>query len=294
MNPNQEPVASPFEDDPDDIIDDANEVEQDDEAEELSDDEIIEDDDEEFVDDEFDEDDDEGEEYDDEDDDELSDEEIDDLLAELDDEDDAADGNVDTVPHAALHKEREKRKEMQAALAQQQVMAQEVEAQAEAYADTIASIKKQLKELDLDGVVDIEEPKKKSEKEIAYEQQMQAQQQQEAITRSVAEIKQEAAAMLPEFPLIDGQSKEHEEIVLGLSIAAMFFGSDPEDAAESAMKTLNGALSAKEKARILKRQPVKRATRASRSVKRKSRPSPRVKAGNTKAFFDQMANDAFS
>ena len=71
----------------------------------------------------------------------------------------------------------------------------------------------------------------------------------------------------------------------------MSFGSDVETATTRAMATLNKALTAKSKAAIRQRQPLKKKAPPAGGGKRKVTPRARPTPGNTKGFFDQMAED---
>ena len=229
----------------------------------------------------------------DDEDEDLSDEEIDELLESLD-ADDEEEEQVQTVPHAALHKERARRKELQAYATQLEQTAQGEQERVKQYETALEAVEKQIKDLGLEDVVKLDKPKAVDPELAAYKAQQAEEAKQQKVMKSIGEIREEAAAFLPEYPMIKGDSPEHEEIVLGLALAATHFGSNPEDAAARAMKILNDALTAESKKAIRQRKPVQRKTTVSRSAKRQPKRNVKVEAGNTKSFFDDLAKNKFS
>jgi len=285
MEPEQlEAAASPFADDPEVLGAEIEDEGQEQEAIEPED-EIEQEDDFEGEEDGFDE-------EPSDDDKELSDEEIEELLNDLDD-DGEAEEEVRTVPHAALHKERERRKE-----AQQYIQAQHQEiagfqGKLKEFEDSFASVEKQLAELGLEDVVKLEKPQPDDPELAAYKAQQAQQANEQEVLKTVGDIREEASNMLQEYPMVSGESPEHEEIVLGLSLAAMYFGSDAEEATTRAMETLNKALAAKSKADLRQRKPARKKVASSRSVKRQGKKPIKVSAGNVKGVFDAMADKTF-
>ena len=298
----QEAQPSPFANEPEEleIVDDEQEL---DDADELNDDdeELLEADEEEYDDEEFDEEDNDDEsEFDEDneeqrlDDDELSDEEIDELLDSLDEEDDA-DEQPDTVPHAALHKERERRKELQQNLTVAGGELNDANELVEKYESSLDDIKKQLKDLDLLDVVNISEPKRLDPEVAKVRAEQKQQEQQDMVLRSVNDVRAEAADVIDEYPLINGESAEQAEIVVGLALANMAFGMEQEDAVHHAMKLLNGSLVVTRKTAVRQQKPVARRSNKARVQKRRQRQSaPRVEKGNVSSFFNKMADDKFN
>ena len=296
----QEAQPSPFANEPEELEIDDDEQELDDADELNDDDEELLDDSEQDTSEEFDEEDndDESEFEDDEeqelDDDELSDEEIDELLDSLDEEDDA-EQQPDTVPHAALHKERERRKELQQSLTVAGGELNDANELVEKYESSLDDIKKQLKDLDLLDVVNISEPKRLDPEVAKVRAEQKQQEQQDMVLRSVNDVRAEAADVIGEYPLINGESAEQAEIVVGLALANMAFGMEQEDAVHHAMDLLNGSLAVKRKAAVRQQKPVSRKTNKARVQKRRQRQSaPRVEKGNVSSFFNKMADDRFN
>jgi len=270
-------ATSPFEDTDEPILDEPVE-----EGLEESDDEFPDDDDdaesyEEYEDDE------------DSDDDELDDEESDDDLEELLEEIEEEDV-VDTVPHAALHKERERRKEVQQTLAGVTAELGERDELVGKYKESLDSLKKQLKDLDLLDVVNIDEPKGLDPEVAKIKAAQQQQEQQEQVMRSVADVRSEAADVISEYPMVDGDSPEQAEIVVGLALANIAFGMEQEDAVHHAMKLLNGSLAVKKKAAIRTGKPTP-VRKRKRVQPKRSRSQAKVSSGNVSDFFSKMAED---
>ena len=262
---------------PEDGLEDSPELEDEElEGEELEDDDEFEDD-EEFDEEEL------------EDDDDLSDEDIEELLNSLDDDDD---GQPDVVPHAALHKERERRKEVQQNLSQIDGQLSEANELVGKYEASLESVKAQLKELDLLDVVKLDEPKRLDPEVLQVRQAQAQQEQQNMIMKSVSDIRDEAAGFVDEYPLIDGDDAGVAEIVVGLSLANMAFGMEQEESVHHAMQLLNGSLSKGYKSSVRKARPAPRRS-AKASVRKRQAPSVKVEKGNVSGFFKQMADDRF-
>jgi len=222
------------------------------------------------------------------DDEELDDEELEELLDDDDDEEDA--DEVQTVPHAALHKERERRKEIQAALQASTQREQELNAAIESYEGTIANIEKQLKELDLDDVIKLDRPQALSPEMLEMKAKQQQIEQQQQLENATASLRQEAAGLLNEYPMIDGNSAEQAEVIITNALASIMLGADPEDALHHSMKVMNDSLSSVKKAAIRKRKPVKKAS-SQRSVKRKAPARRKPTAGNVSGVFNDIAGN---
>ena len=223
------------------------------------------------------------------DDEELDDEELEELLDEEDDDEEEAD-EVQTVPHAALHKEREKRKEIQSQLQEASSENQQLNDTISKYQEAIDSIEKQLKELDLDDVIKVEHPEKLSKEMLELKAQKQLQEQQEQINNLVEDVRSEAADILPEYSMIDGNDPVQAEIVLSNAFAAMTFGMELEEAVHHAMKLLNDSLTVKKKQLARSTKPVKR-ERSQRSVKRKAPARRKPTAGNVSSVFNDIAGN---
>jgi len=252
---------------------------------EESEDELEEHDDLEESDDELEESDDEAEEES-----ELTDEELDELLAELEEEDEEED-QVDVVPHAALHKERERRKEVQAELVEQQQMLEEANSTVKEYKDALEDIKAQLKELDLEDVVNIRAPKEVPEEVLELRQQQAAERQQQQVVELVNDLRSEAVQHIEEFPQIDGNDPEQAELILGFAMASTMLGADKEDAILKAMGILNKHLASAKKA--AKRPVARKVTKPARAAKRRkaSSTSRAIKKGDVRSVFDSYAEE---
>jgi len=272
-----EPQPSPFADEPVEELQEESVEEQEDQIEEPLDEDPIDDNDEEQS----------------EDEDDLSDDEINELLDQLEDdesEEEVEEDQIQTVPHAALHKERERRKELQQHYQAQQTALNQSQERIKTYEDSLSAVEKQIKELGLEDVVKLDKPQEADPEIVKLKAEQQKKAQEEQVAKTVGDIRQEAAGYLEEYPMVKGDSPEHEEIVLGLSLAAMYFGSEMEEATTRAMDTLNKALISQGKANVRQKKPV-RATPAKASVKRRTPQRPKPKAGDVKGFFDQMADD---
>lgn len=270
MDEQLSPAPSPF--DGDDFIEEVEEeeVEEEEVEEELSDDELE-------------------ESPDDSDEDEPEDE--DDSEDENEPEDDGEEEveEVQTVPHAALHKERERRKEVQSHLQEANTYLQELSKSVVDYEQQLSGIKKQLKELDLEDIVDVKEPTGTTKELLDQRAAKEAQRQEQIALNTVMELKQEAALHLDEFPMIDGNDPEQAELVLGFAYAASMMGGDKEEAVMKAMGILNKHLAGAKKSAI-RGNPAPRRKTASSKVASKPKTNNRVqqaiKSGNVKNVFD--------
>jgi len=220
---------------------------------------------------------------------ELSDEEIDDLLDEL--EDDTDEEPADVVPHAALHKERERRKAMQIDLNEQQTIAQEANDSVEKYRSTLSDVKRQLKELGLDDTIEIDEPESVSPEVLEMRREKTAIKQQEQVTTLVTDLREEAAAHLSEFPQIDGADSEQAELILGFAMASTMLGADKEDSVLKAMTILNKHLGSAKKAVRRKPAPARRAAPTGRSGNKRTQTRSAIKKGDVRGVFKNYASD---
>jgi len=220
---------------------------------------------------------------------ELSDEEIDDLLDEL--EDDADEEPADVVPHAALHKERERRKAMQIDLNEQQTIAQEANDSVEKYRSTLSDVKRQLKELGLDDTIEIDEPESVSPEVLEMRREKAAIKQQEQVTTLVTELREEAAAHLSEFPQIDGASSELAQVILGAAWSSTMLGADKEESVLNIMTILNKHLGLAKKAVRRKPAPARRAAPTGRSGNKRTQTRSAIKKGDVRGVFRNYASD---
>lgn len=224
---------------------------------------------------------------------ELSEEELDAILATLESEAEEEEEKPEasaTVPHAALHKERERRKELQAqhqTLLQQSNQLMEVN---KGYQDQLADIQRQLKELGIDEMVkiNIEAP---SQEVIDARMQAQQKADQEQLTGAIQSLRQEAMAHVDEFPAIDPKDEEQGELILGYALASVFLGADPEDAILKGMGIINKRLLSERKAANRKVVKTPGKTTSPKRAPRASSVASAVKTGNVKSLFTGIAGD---
>jgi len=268
--------VSPFAGDSEEVIEEPENQEEIDDGEEIIDEEEPEEGDEE----EFDED--EEEELDDEED-ELSDEEIDELL----------DDPVDTVPHAALHKERERRKATQAELLEQKSLLDQSTRSMSEYKEVLDDIERQLKEYDLDDTIKIRRPHEATDAELKAQQQLETQKQQEQLGTLVGDMREEAAAHLEEFPQLNGEDSEQAELIIGFALANTLIGGNMEDSVIKAMSILNSNIVSAKKSvkRPVRRVKSKTPTQRKRTA---STTGSQIKKGNVRGIFDSYAEDIIS
>lgn len=263
--------GSPFEEE---VLDEESEGEISDEVEETEDDEEYEEDSEEL-----------------EDDEELIDEELEELLKELEAaEEDTDEEAVDVVPHAALHKERERRKEVQRQMQEIQQQAQQVVLVAEEYKQALENIKAQLKENGLDDLIEIEEPAAASPEVVEARMQKQRQQEAEQLANLVTQMREEAISHVDEFPAIDPNDSDTGELILGYTLANVLLGEDMEAALLKAMGIVNSKILAERKA--VQRKTVTKPVRKT-SRKRAAPPQRRrqLENGDISGFFKSVASD---
>lgn len=258
------PSTSPFANEPD-------EVEEKDEAE-LNDDS---EDDTEETDDES------NEEVDDSSDDE-SDEESDE--DESDDEADEEDESTKTVPLAALHAERGKRKELSQQLSAIQSALAESQNKQKEYAEAFDNLVNQIEEQGLGDELKIKRPTEESDevKRLrAAEQQRASQEQLTAIYRDIHEQVMDA---LPEFSAIDSGNDVQGETLMRMILADLAVGGkDVETAVHDNMQTLNSLVAATKK--TASRQAVRPGKKPAKgSGARRSKPA--AKRGSTDFFRD--------
>jgi len=233
--------------------------------------------DEEELDEQIDEDEDEEVEDDDSEFDGITDEDIEAALDELEEPED---DEVKTVPHAALHKERMKRKELQAQAGEFQAKEQQLTSEIEQYKETLSDIKKQLKEFGMEDSIDFKAPEDVSPEVLAVRQEKAQRQAEEQMQSVINDISTEAADYLPEYPMIDGNSKEQAELIIGLSLSAHMLGADKEESIEHAMKLVSGILAEKKKT-ALRGKSRKRVVGTKKTAKAKPR--------TQREFFDNLA-----
>jgi len=225
------------------------------------------------------------------DDEELSDEDAEELEEEPSDDEEEDEVVADTVPHAALHKERERRKETQIELHEQQAQLVEANNSIDSYRKSLADIKLQLKELGLDDEIDVKEPREVSEEVLEVRREKEATRQQEQVTTLVTDLREEAALHLEEFPQIDGSDSEQAELILGFAMASTMLGAEKEDAILKAMGILNKHLgNAKKSAR--RAPPRRQAASATRKASSTTRTA--ITKGNVQGIFDSYADDMMS
>jgi len=211
---------------------------------------------------------------------EATDEEIDDILDELEESKSA---EVDTVPHAALHKERMKRKELQAEIGGYRQHDQELQSKIDEYEKSFEKIEEQLKEYGLEGSIDFNKPKDVDPEVLQMRQEKQAQATEHQMETAINELRSEASDFLGEYPMIDGASKEQEQLIIGLSLSAHILGAEKEDAVEYAMKLVSSLITQEKKAAV--RKPAKSRKRV---VGTKSNGSRKPKS--QREFFDNLAS----
>jgi len=225
----------------------------------------------------------------------LSDEELDELIDELlkdEDEDsedsedtDDEDDTPKTVPHEALHKERMRRKELQAVLEQQQLMAQEAYQQANSYKQVLDKVMEQLDELGVKDFVKVEMPEEVSPEKLAAQQKQMEEQQQQQVMETITTLRQEAMLHIDEFPAIDPENSEQGELVLGYALAAVALGKDPEEAILHGMTILNQHLANAKKMAV--RKASSKPKKKTPAKKKARRTSP--EGGGS--LFDRMAEN---
>jgi len=222
-------------------------------------------------------------EYEDEDDDTLDEESDEEDYDDEDDElEDEQDDKPDLVPHAALHKERLRRKELQQVISQSQMQAKSMEDDITEYRKSLMSIRNQVKELGLEDAIDIDEPDQVSDEVREMRQQKETAQLQEQLGSTVDEIRNEAANYLTEYPSIDGDSPEVAEMVVAMALANHTFnGMELEDAVEHSMKLVSTMTTAQVKNAVRRKSPTIR-----KKVVRAKQTKPKAKSGSV---FDNMA-----
>jgi len=226
-----------------------------------------------------------------EDDEELGDDDLDELLEELDDGEDDEEP-TDLVPHAALHKERERRKAMQIELNEQQTLVQEANDSVDKYRTAISDIKRQLKDMGLDDTIEIDEPESVSPEVLEMRREKAAAKQQQQVTELVSDLREEASSHLAEFPQIDGSDSEQAELVLGFAMANTMLGADKEESVLKAMTILNKHLGSAKKAVRRKPAPARRTAPTGRSGNNRSAQTKRsIKKGDVRGVFKNYASD---
>jgi hypothetical protein len=234
-----------------------------------------------------------------EDDSEESDDTEDDAEQDEDDEDEEAEDEevVDTVPHAALHKERERRKATQALLEEQKSEANIVADSLEGYKESLSALSAQIKELGLEDILKVDTPEEVSSEVLELRQQKAEQARTEQVTSAVAEMREEASMHLSEFSALDGEDTEQAELILGFAMASTMMGTPMEDAVVNAMSLLNKKLTnAKKSARRGTKAP-RKAQASKTSQKRRGASSTKSamakarKTGDLTNFFDSYTND---
>lgn len=238
---------------------------------------------------------DEGDDENEDDEGELSDDDVDDLLDDLDDDDgedeDDDDDKVDTVPHAALHKERKRRQEVQGELVTAQNLVTEAEATIANFKTVFDEVQKQIKELGLESTIKVKAPEEASGELLEVRREQAAKKQQEQVTDLIGTLQEEASLHLEEFPQINGKDSEQAELILGFAMASTMLGGEPEESVLKAMRILNTHLTAAKKSG--RRPSPSRKTPPRRGAKRKaaSTTGSAIKKGDVKGAFQNMASD---
>ena len=238
----------------------------------------------------------------DEDAEDFTDEEVESLLEELeslesDDSEETVEepqedskSEVDTVPHAALHKERERRKEVQAVLAQTQNLVNEQANMAKQYKDAFDDLESQLEELGVKDMVTVKKPESMSPEVMQLRAQQEEQQEMAQFANTVQQVRSEALGHIDEFSAISKDDPEQGELLVGYAISAMMLGADMEEAVLKGMGILNKHLIAERKHAT--RKTVKRTPAAPRTPRKRqaSSVSKAMKDGNMRGVFDGIAD----
>lgn len=191
----------------------------------------------------------------------------------------------------ALQAERTKRQERDAKI--QELEAAIVSANTDSYKDQLAKVREQLKELDLEDVIKIEEPKELDPRLQALLKGQEATEQQNKRAVQVAEMQTVVTEKLSEYGNIDAESAEQGAILGQMILSSVGSGAEMSVAVDAALTTLNSLLEnttkvakkAREPAVKPKSKPIKAATTAKKSTNPEKKA---IASGDFKDLFAQM------
>jgi len=153
---------------------------------------------------------------------------------EEDDKDTEEDDQEDkrTVPLEALHAERTKRQEAQKHNT-------DLQSRVEGYESQLASVKAQLKEYDLDDVIDlkVDDPLSKEAQEAVDEKK--ANDAAKETDKVISDIKGQVVSMKAEYANLNFENEDQGTALMGMIVSSMVMGSEMEPAVEKSMKALD-------------------------------------------------------
>lgn len=194
-----------------------------------------------------------------------------------------------TVPLEALHAERAKRQDAQKEQATLKTKVDNYEAQMKA-------IKDQLKELDLEDVIEIKSAPELSPEATEALAEKQANDQKAETEKVFTSIQTEVGDRKAEYKNINYESTEQGEALMGMIVSSMFFGNEMENAVKSSMDQLNALMkNSFEAGKKVRAAPVKvkaKPTTRSRRVAKDSRADAMGKAIKTGNFDDVLSSFA--
>jgi len=209
--------------------------------------------------------------------DDLSDEDLDDIIDEvIGDEQE-----IQTVPHAALHQERMKRKELQNSINEFHANEAQMQDTIQGYEQTIADIQEKLKEYGLEDEIKLDSPKNVDPEVLEMRQQKQHHAMEAQMTDTIDSLQGEAADYIMDYPALNGEDPAQSELIIGLALSAHILGADREDSIQHALQLVNNIV-------VQKTKEVRRSSRPrKKAVGTRARVSKSPK--NTREFFDNMA-----
>ena len=194
----------------------------------------------------------------------------------------------------ALHAEREKRKE--ASTKAEQLEAALASASNNSYKEQLAQVKAQLKELDLEDVIKIDEPAPLDPRLQTLLQQQEAAAEQQKQYQLITEMQSSVSEQLGGYGNIDAESTEQGQILGQLIMSGVKGGLSMNDAVSSSMETLNSLLGKTTKVAKTSRTPVvkPKAKPIKAATHTKARTTPAKKAiadGDFASLFARMGKE---
>lgn len=221
---------------------------------------------------------------------EESEEDSDEPEEESDEEDEPDDEDLSRINenlNKALHAEREKRKRIAELAQEADNKVAMAEAKATGIEEAFAKLADQIKDLDMQDIIDIPEVAELSTEDVKKRQEDVAKHNQQMIDNFYTEAREEASSLVADFKNIDSSNQEQGEILHYLVTALALAGNDTPTAVKLAMERLDKVIGATTERARKTRQPV---------AKPKSKPKARVKkTGNQSkpkdinSVFDDIA-----
>jgi hypothetical protein len=213
-----------------------------------------------------------------------------------DDEDDDTDDDdggekSKTVPLAALHAERARRKGVAEQLTQVQQALNAATQESAGYKDAFDTLVQQLRSAGLEDQVDIKKPVEETAEVKQLRQQQQERMATEQRQQVFSEIHETVMDALPEYTSINSSNEQQGEALMQMIIADMVMnGKSVDDAVHDSMSTLNALVTATKKAASRKTVTPGKQLQKGGAGSRKAATKP--KRGSVD-FFKTLGNNMF-